>query len=65
MDKRDPRVARLERRVQLERGTIEHDPAGVRPDRARHDLEQRRFSGSVFTQQGVDFAAGDGETYVA
>ena len=38
-------------------GAVEHDAAGVRPDHARQDLDQRRLAGAVLAENGMDAPA--------
>ena len=43
---------------------VKHDAAGVGPDDARQDLDQRRLAGAVLPQDGVDASRHDGQARI-
>src|SRR5207302_3399407 len=51
--------------AELDRSPPELDLSRVRPERARHDVDEGRFSGSVLAKQDVDLAGPEVEVHTA
>ncbi len=63
VDHADATIDRVARAGHLERGVAPANLAGVRPNDAGEDLEQRRFARAVLADNGVSLALGDLEAH--
>ena len=59
VDHPDAKANGIERTMQVDGLAVEEDLAGIRSQKAVHDVHQGGFAGAVFAQQRVDLAPAD------